>query len=159
MILASLSTKPSLMKVGWMAACCTTWQWWVLKTAPKDWTKTALVIIYWMVKKNLACPSRMTCFPWKWEVSCTISASREQSKSFDSTTLSPTACVVGHPTRCNQLGTIVALHFKNSCVIYCPRLFCAPTEQHFPSRDLPVDQPQGNGVASICGPCRIRTQP
>lgn len=101
----------------------------------------------------------MTCFPWKWEASCTISASRGQSKSFDSTTLSPTACVVGHLMRYDQLRTILYLHLKKFAVINCPCLFCATTEQHYPGRDLPVDQPQGNGVAAICGPRRIRAEP
>lgn len=61
--------------------------------------------------------------------------------------------------RCNQLGTILLLHLKDFRVIYTPCLFCAPTEQHLPGRDLPVDQPQGDGVAAVCGPRRIRAQP
>lgn len=62
----------------------------------------------------------MTCFPWKWEAFCITSASREPFKSFDSTTLSLTACVVARLMRCNQLRTILLLDLKDFCVIYTP---------------------------------------
>lgn len=97
---------------------------------------------------------RMTCFLWRWGVSCITSVSRELSKCSDSTTMSPTACVVGRVMRCihfnitwvissrfyiAQLCVIILhLHFSFS---FSPLSVNVPAEQYFSSRDFPMDQP------------------
>lgn len=109
---------------------------------------------------------RMTCFLWRWEASCITSVSRELYKCCDSTAMSPTACVVGHLMRFEEpdwhfVFTAEGAHTRSfqSCDVFAPLLHFVSIEQHHSSRDFPVDQPQSNGVAAVCGPCWVRSQP
>lgn len=89
--------------------------------------------IYFTTKANsvshwrLCCLLRMTCFLWRWEVSCIISVSRELYKFSGSTTMSPTAWDGGHLTRCTLIDTreqtwIIGPFCTIFCTLYGPVL-------------------------------------
>ena len=181
------------MRGEWTAACCTTWQWWVLardtsSTDPADkWVwqlqchfsldslhrvgaavetvspsviASGYLMILSLYHWHLTLFLRMTCFLWRWEVSCITSASRELSKCSGSTTTSPTVCVAGLLMRFQQRALIMAtFKYTLSFYVFISFLHFLPVEQHLSSRDFPVDQPPGDGVAALCGSGWIRSQP